>query len=163
MLKTKTWSEVLSRLLEESVLIEDQSTGIIQIHPTYYYQLGKPIPGSVNKNKERAKTLATIYQNLWPKKILSGNRPVRQGLITITKKLNVFLNKHSQVTDAQIIEATNRYINKCKSNNWAYAVCSDYFISKNDSSQLEAFIEDKDLNSKDSLSKEDKSLTQRFV
>jgi hypothetical protein len=79
-MQTKTWAEVLQRLLDEKVLFENEN-GIISIHPTYYRELGKPIPGlHSGHNKARAEALAKQYIELWPKKIMSGGRPVRQGL-----------------------------------------------------------------------------------
>lgn len=161
MLSQTTWGEVLTRLLQEKVLLEDER-GIIQINPKYYAELGKSIPGTVNSNKERAAKLAQSYIDLWPKKIMSGGRPIRQGLTAITKKLNVFMNKHSKVTDAEIINATSRYVATKKKYDWNYATCSDYFIMKNDTSLLEAYLSDPQLGSQD-VGQKAPSLNQRMI
>lgn len=159
----KSWAEVLQRLLDEKILLEDEK-GIIQIDPHYYAELGKHIPGAVNPNKERAVKLAQPYIDLWPKKIMSGGRPIRQGPTVITKKLNVFMNKHPKVKDAEILNATTRYTAWKKNNNWEYASCSDYFISKGDTSLLEAYLADPELGSKDVGAKgSSNSLTQKFI
>jgi hypothetical protein len=137
-------------MLEKKILLEADN-GIIQISPEYYKNLGKPLPGTtVSKNKNRANELAKLYIAKWPKKILSGGRPVRQGLTSVSKKMLIFMNKHPEVTDQQILDATQRYVNLKVRDNWVYATCSDYFILKNDSSQLEAYIQDTSLGSKES-------------
>lgn len=143
------WKQVISTMLEKKILLEADN-GIIQISPEYYKHLGKSIPGlTANKNKERAGKLTVLYLNLWPKKILSGGRPIRQGLTSVSKKMLIFMNKHPEVTDQQILEATTRYVNLKAKDNWEFAVCSDYFILKNEVSQLEAYIQDTSIGSED--------------
>lgn len=156
----KTWPEVLQKLLEMGVLLEDEK-GIIQIAPIYYAELGRPLPGTVNPNKERAAKLAQSYIDLWPKKLLTGGRPIRQGPGAVIKKLNAFMNKHPKVTDVQIMDATKRYVNTKKKDNWEFATCSDYFISKGDTSQLEAYISQPEMGS--SEFKPGPAMNQRFI
>lgn len=158
-----TWTEVLKKLLEKNILIEDPSTGIIQIQPEYYLKLNKNIPGTVKTQIPGIDLLVKQYIDLWPKKILSGGRPVRQGPTPITKKLTVFIKKHPKVTFEQILNATNRYLATMKSKDWAYMTCSDYFISKNESSVLESYLEDKDLGNKEISETPKVSLNQRFI
>jgi hypothetical protein len=161
-MQTKTWAEVLQRLLDENVLLEDEK-GIIQIHPQYYQLLNKTIPGSTSgQNRSRAEKLTKAYIELWPKKIMSGGRPVRQGPTTIAKKLLVFMNKHPKVTDEQILNAASRYVATKIKDGWQMCVCSDYFISKNDTSQLETYIMDPELGSKD-FAKKTVNLTQKLL
>lgn len=156
----KTWGEVLQRLLDEDVLIED-NIGVIQIHPTYYAALGRTLPGAVNPNKTRAEKLAQSYIDLWPKKIMSGGRPIRQGPTAITKKLNGFMNKNPKITDEQILDATRRYVNMKQKDNWEFATCSDYFISKGNTSLLESYVFQPELGSKDQKSAP--AMNQRFI
>ena len=141
------WKDVILQLLEKKILLEADN-GIIQISPEYYTQIGKSLPGTTaSRNKDRANKLAVAYLCHWPKKIMSGGRPVRQGQTSIAKKLLIFMNKHPEITYDQILKATVRYTNLKTKDNWEFAVCSDYFILKNDSSQLEAYIQDTSLGS----------------
>jgi len=158
-----TWTEVVQKLLLEGILIEDPSTGIIQISPEYYLKLNKHIPGTVKTQIPGIDDLVKKYIDLWPKKILSGGRPVRQGPTPITKKLTVFIKKHPKVTFEQILNATSRYLATMKVKDWNYMTCSDYFISKNETSVLESYLEDSDLGKKEVSETPKVSLNQRFI
>lgn len=132
----------LALLLQHRFLIEDPETGVIQLDPSGYQLLNKPIPATFNNAtfKARVDKLIKSYLEIWPAKIMSGNRLVRQGPGAIRKKLSVFLKKYPKYTDDQILAATKKYVDKLRQNNFNYVICSDYFIEKNGVSQLESYI-----------------------
>jgi hypothetical protein len=148
-------------LLNTQVLVEDPVTGIIQLNGQLYTYLGKNAPATTSTNHQRAKVLAPLYQKLWPEKIMSGGRPVRQGPMSLTKKLTVFLNKNPKVTEQQILDATERYIATKKKENYAFMACSDYFIDKNGNSLLESYITNPNLGAK--FKENTQAINQRFV
>jgi len=148
-------------LLNTDALIEDPVTGLIHLNKDLYYPLGKNAPSSPGAIAQRAKALAVVYQKLWPAKIVSGGRPVKQGPMSLTKKLTTYLNKHPKTTDAQILDATKRYLATKQKENYAYISCSDYFIEKNGNSLLESYITNPDLGSKEL--KPVQAINQRFV
>lgn len=129
-------------LIECAILIEDPQTGVIHLDPLGYTLLQKPIPQSFNQAafKARVEKLVKDYLAVWPPKVMSGNRLVRQGPGAIRKKLTVFLKKFPKFTDDQIITATKKYVDKLRQSNYNYMVCSDYFLEKNGVSQLESYI-----------------------
>lgn len=138
----------ITYLLNQGVLVEDGSTKIIQIHPHLYKEINKPIPGSIKMNTVRAKELAPAYIEIWPKGISSGGRSVRQGPVAITKKLAVYINKHIDHTNEQILDAAQRYVNFMQTKQYDYMTCSDYFIEKSQNSLLESYICNPELNAK---------------
>lgn len=141
------------KLLDMKALMPDSETGIIQIDPNLYQELGQPIPGTLkNANKRRAKALAPAYISIWPKGVSSGNRSVRQGPVAITKKLTVYINKHPEHTDNQILNAAQRYVNYMQTKNYDFMTCSDYFIEKSQNSLLESYVCDPELNANVKLS-----------
>jgi len=172
MAETYNLIEVLAHiqaLYTHKALTYNPATGLIELDQALYAHLGLPAPTTSTQkakiNLARAKTLAPIYQKLWPAKILSGGRPVRQGPGAITKKLVIFMNKYSKVTDDEILDATKRYIATKAKDNYSFISCSDYFIDKNGNSLLEAFITNPDLGAKEVNQQQTKTgnLNQRFV
>lgn len=148
-------------LLKLEALIEDPITGAIQLNTDLYTHIGKEPPATTGINAQRAKALAVVYQKLWPPKILSGGRPIRQGPLALTKKLTVFMNKHPKVTDAEILNATERYLAMKAKDQFKFVVSSDYFIEKSGGSLLESFITNPEAGAKEMEVK--KSLNQRFI
>jgi len=144
-----------------SVLVEDPTSGLIQLNPEMYIHIGRATPTNPSNNAQRAKSLVGPYQKLWPAKIASGGRPIRQGPVALIKKLTVFLNKHPKVTEQQILDATTRYIAMKAKENYNYMVCSDYFIEKGSTSVLESYITNPELGSKALESA--KAINQRFI
>lgn len=144
-----------------SVLVEDPTSGLIQLNPDMYVHIGRNTPTSPSNNAQRAKSLVNAYQKLWPAKVASGGRPIKQGPVALIKKLTVFLNKHPKVTEQQILDATTRYIAMKAKENYHYMVCSDYFIEKSGSSVLESYITNPELGSK--ALETSKSINQRFI
>jgi hypothetical protein len=147
-------------LLEAGYLLLDQKTGVIQLSDPAYALVGQPPPKHENlqsltlvevkqirKRVRKAKSddtrleqLIVDYLSLWPEKVMSGGRLVKQGPAAIRKKFAPFLKRHPEFTDTQILNAATKYISKAKQVNYGYMTCSDYFIEKNGASQLEAAI-----------------------
>jgi hypothetical protein len=132
----------LALLLQSNTLLEDSETGIIQLSPDAYDLLGKSTPNVFNQkaHRERIEKLVKDYLSLWPAKIMSGNRLIKQGPGAIRKKLTTFLRKYPKYTDEEILAATQQYIKKLRQSNFQYMISSDYFIEKDGVSQLEAYI-----------------------
>lgn len=148
-------------LLNEGFLIENPTSGAIELHADMYTYMGKHVPYMGNRFHERAKELAEKYQKLWPSGVMSGGRPLRQGPATLTKKLVTFMRKHPKITDLEILSATERYVATKKKENYNFAACSDYFIEKNGSSLLEAYVANPELGSKSLETPQ--AINQRFV
>ena len=132
----------ITSLLEAAILIEDPDTGIIQLTPEGYAVLHKPLPKVFDQKaaRERLEKLVKDYLEIWPPKIMSGNRLVKQGPGAIRSKFTTFLRKYPKFTDAEILEVTRLYVDKLKRKNYEFMTCSDYFIEKDRVSQLESYI-----------------------
>ncbi len=148
-------------LLQVQALIEDPTTGVITLHPEVYNMIGKTPPATPSQKIQRVRALVVEYIKLWPTKLASGGRPIRQGPVALTKKLHAFLSKHPKVTDAEILNATGRYLAAKKKDGYQYISCSDYFIDKSGNSILESYLVNPDLGSKDL--EPTQAVNQRFI
>jgi hypothetical protein len=133
----------ISDLLQCAFLIEDSKTKVISLAPEVYLMIGREIPSNLKSTflDKRVDELCEKYRALWPAKIQSGSRPVKQGPSAIKAKLKSFLKKNPQYKDEQILAAAAAYVAKMKQKNYEFMICSDYFIEKDKASQLEVYIE----------------------
>lgn len=79
------------------------------------------------------------WVNLFPKGIQSGGHYVRSDIKSCTNKMTQLI-KNNEFTKEQIFEATMKYIERKKNENYAYMSCSANFISKNNVSLLASEI-----------------------
>lgn len=86
---------------------------------------------------EALSVLAKQIRNLFPAGVKSGGYPVRSSESDITDKLRKFFKKH-KYTHEQVLEATERYVERKRNEGWAYMQRVVYFIEKDGSSNLAA-------------------------
>lgn len=129
-----TIPEVITKFIDDGIIVYEG--GQYLLNPKYYPKTSKTV-----KKIEEFETLLTLYADLWPKKIKTGNRLVRRSSNSLKGKLKAFTNRRKDVTQQEILEATNIYVTSCKRQNYEYMQCADYFISKNGSSELESHID----------------------
>lgn len=89
---------------------------------------------------------AEEYRNLFPVGVRSGGYLVRDDLPSIINKLRKFTKSHKYTKD-QILEATRRYIERKRMENWSFMKTASYFISKDNTSVLGAECEALEQNS----------------
>lgn len=93
------------------------------------------------KTNQDFEKLLIAYRDLWPAKVKTGNRSVRQSLNTLKKKLQPFVNRRKDIPFETILDATSIYVAQCKRKGYEFMICSDYFIIKNGSSELESMCD----------------------
>ena len=129
-----TIKEVIAKFIKDGILIPEGGNYVLA--PKHYPETSKTV-----KKTEEFEELLTLYTDLWPKKIKTGNRLVRRSVNSLKGKLKAFCNRRKDVTHTEILEATNIYVISCKRQNYEYMQCADYFISKNSSSELESHVD----------------------
>ena len=85
---------------------------------------------------ELAEKLIAIY----PQGVKSGGYPVRGSKVDVTDKLRKFFKKH-KYTYEQVIQATQKYVDRKREENWSFMQRLIYFIEKDNSSNLAAEID----------------------
>lgn len=126
---------------ERDHLLELESMGIIKItglHRISLRPLGEELLGF--NEVDRITQTSEIIRDLFPKGVKSGGFPVRSSLVDIETKLKKFFKKH-KYTHEQVMEATRRYVNRKKQENYAYMQIAAYFIEKNGISALASEID----------------------
>ena len=129
-----TIPEVITKFINDGIIVNEG--GQYLLAPKYYPKTSKTV-----KKIEEFETLLLLYVDLWPKKIKTGNRLVRKSANSLRGKLKAFTNRRKDVTQEEILEATSIYVASSKRQNYEYMQCADYFISKNNSSELESHID----------------------
>lgn len=81
------------------------------------------------------------WRALFPEGIKSGGHYVKGSASGCLKKMKEFVKAHPKVLKYQIIEATKKYVEEYRQKRYAYMKVADYFIAKDGSSVLEAYIE----------------------
>jgi len=122
-----TRQEVISQFLKEKILIYEQ--GKIILAPKHY-----PKTSKIDQNFEK---LLLDYTDLWPKKIKTGNRTVRRSANSLRRKMKAFIRLRPDITAEEILTVTEIYVKGAKQQGYEFMICADYYISKNNSSELE--------------------------
>jgi len=81
--------------------------------------------------------LAEKVREMFPKGIKSGGYPVRSSVVDVADKLRKFFKKH-KYTEAQVLEATKRYVDRKRNEGYSYMQKAVFFIEKDGSSTLAA-------------------------
>lgn len=84
------------------------------------------------------------WRELWPKGVKSGGRVVRGDKQGCIRKMKNFLRDNPGVTKEDVFTATKLYVFAKKREDYKAIICADYFIIKDGSSQLSAYVEDID-------------------
>jgi hypothetical protein len=75
------------------------------------------------------------YRLLFPAKKLDTGRFARSSIKNLEKLFKWFFENYDYKWET-VIAATEHYVNECENKNWKFVQCSQYFIRKNNSSQL---------------------------
>jgi hypothetical protein len=81
------------------------------------------------------------WRDLFPMGVRSAGRLVRGDKQGILKKMKKFVKENPKISVEDIFKATKLYILEKRNDNWRYMTCADYFISKDNSSMLSAWVE----------------------
>ena len=95
----------------------------------------------VDKTSIDIEILASELRGIYPKKIRSGGVLIRSDLRSTMIKLKKFLQLYPNYTKEEIIKATQGYINERRLHGFQYTKSLEYFILKNNISQLASEIE----------------------
>ena len=82
------------------------------------------------------------YYDLFPKGVRSGGYPVRDGLSNVIKKMIQFRKEYPDVTDEEILSATERYVKDKKKEGYAFMKLASFLIYKDRTSTLIGLIEE---------------------
>ena len=81
------------------------------------------------------------WRSIFPEGVKSGGRPVRGTKSGCVMKMKAFINR-TKYSKSEIYYATKAYLAERKKDGFKFLICSDYFISKDGNSVLEAYCED---------------------
>lgn len=102
--------------------------------------------------------LASKFILLFPEGVKSGGYYVRSDLDSVKNKLKEFRTKYPHITEERILLATEKYVKEMSKNGYKYIQKAEYFIRKNNGSNLAVWcnrvgsvINEKKLNEKDSV------------
>lgn len=129
-----TIPEVIEKFIKDKILVHEGGKIILALK---YH----PKTSKTDKITKDFENLLTLYADLWPKKIKTGNRLVRRSANSLRGKLKAFTNLRKDVTPNEILEATSVYIASAKRQGYDFMQCADYFINKNKSSELESHVD----------------------
>jgi hypothetical protein len=82
------------------------------------------------------------YYDLFPKGVRSGGYPVRDGLPNVIKKMVQFRKEYPDVSDEDILNATEKYVKDKKKEGYAFMKLASFLIYKDRSSTLIGLIEE---------------------
>ena len=117
-------------------MLED--AGFIKITSDMYdFALLEKAESLFGKKLDSLSELAEKLINIYPIGVKSGGYPVRGSKVDVTDKLRKFFKKH-KYTHEQVIEATERYVERKRKDKWDYMQRLIYFIEKDGSSNLAA-------------------------
>jgi len=85
--------------------------------------------------------LARTYRALFPIGIRTGGYLVRSDEPTVANKMRKFVKTFKQYSPEQIIEATQRYIDRKRGEGWKFMKTASYFLFKDGESALAAECE----------------------
>ena len=129
-----TIPEVIEKFIKDKILVYEGGQIILALKH-------HPKTSKNDKITQDFEELLSLYTDLWPKKIKTGNRLVRRSANSLRAKLRAFTNLRKDITPKEILEATSIYVASAKRQNYDYMQCADYFISKNRSSELESHVD----------------------
>ena len=121
------------------MLLEEK--GFIKItSDDYDFALLEKAESLFGKKLDSLSELAERLINIYPQGVKSGGYPVRGSKVDVTDKLRKFFKKH-KYTHEQVIQATQKYVDRKREESWAYMQRLVYFIEKDNSSNLAAEID----------------------
>ncbi len=82
------------------------------------------------------------YYDLFPTGVRSGGYPVRDGLPNVIKKMIQFRKEYPDVSDEDILSATEKYVRDKKKEGYAFMKLASFLIYKDRSSTLIGLIEE---------------------
>lgn len=91
------------------------------------------------------KKLCKDYLEIFPKIKLPSGKYARTNIVEIEKKMKTFLSVYkkrfkadygTELTDAEILQATKAYVDRFAKDGYKFMVTSSYFIQKNEKSAL---------------------------
>lgn len=82
------------------------------------------------------------WRHIWPAGVKTGNRLVRGDKQGCVKKMKKFLKENPEYSKQDVFDAARVYIFEALRQRSDKIICADYFIEKNGSSQLSAYLED---------------------
>ena len=83
----------------------------------------------LDEKRTKAEDWYEEWRNLFPPGVNRTGYYYRGNKQEVLKKLNTFTRKYPKITQEQIMEATKRYISRCKSNK-GFMMLAHYFINK---------------------------------
>jgi len=118
-----------------------QKEGFIKItSEDYDFALLEKAEALFGKKLDSLTELASKLIEIYPQGVKSGGYPVRGSKVDVTDKLRKFFKKH-KYTHEQVIQATQKYVNRKREESWAYMQRLVYFIEKDNTSNLAAEID----------------------
>lgn len=137
--KESYWVNGDSKYEKELCLLENN--GFIKIiSENYEFALLEKAESLFGKKLDSLSELAERLINIYPQGVKSGGYPVRGSKVDVTDKLRKFFKKH-KYTHEQVIQATQKYVDRKREESWAYMQRLVYFIEKDNSSNLAAEID----------------------
>ena len=122
-------------------LYELENRGFIKIiSDNYDFVLLEKAEALFGKKLDSLSELAEKLIAIYPQGVKSGGYPVRGSKVDVTDKLRKFFKKH-KYTHEQVIQATQKYVDRKREESWAYMQRLVYFIEKDNSSNLAAEID----------------------
>lgn len=118
--------------------------GIVIIAGNEHYVTSKEIKGMLlGSEAESIKVtdLVDQYRDLFPKGTNRDGYPYKGDKQGCVKKMNRFIKLNPEFTPDVILQATQKYINEKRKDNFNYMHLAHYFIEKNGVSALSAFCE----------------------
>jgi len=82
------------------------------------------------------------YRDLFPSGVYSGNRPVKGSRAACINKINKLLKIEPNLSKNVILDATRKYIERARSQQFKYMTSADYFIEKDEARMILTYVED---------------------
>lgn len=128
--------EIYQLMLKKGRLIYNETTKELTVGTAVYEILDLPRRGIRD-----IESIAIQYRDLWPAGIKSGGYYVKSGISTISGKLRKFLKSFPQYSPEDILNATRRYVEESRRDNYQFMKIAEHFIYKGESSVLETYCE----------------------
>jgi hypothetical protein len=127
------------------------STEGIKIRPKFNLFFPGKHPIKVLKQEDKVvEDWIDSWRDIFPIGVKSGGRLVRGDKQGVLKKMKQFVKQNPKISVEDIFKATKLYVLEKRNSNWQFMICADYFISKDNTSMLSAWIEN--INEKESYS-----------
>lgn len=135
-------SHSLDSLLSRGALVKlDDKYEIINSYIKAVFEETEEEKKKEEKESTNIKSLVEEYRNLFPKGTNRDGYPYKGDKQGCVKKMNRFIKLNPEFTPDVILQATQKYINEKRKDNFNYMHLAHYFIEKNGVSALSAFCE----------------------